>query len=79
MHLHRLDQAGLAYAEVSDEWIESKHYVNKVHMPLYHLYRTLDGENNYIRTGDLDKDDSGDSVIKKGDGRSGLTVGRTML
>lgn len=74
IHLHRFAQAGLALAEVSDEWIEEVHHLSKTHLPLYHLYRSLDGVNNHIRTGD--EVDNEDSTV--GDGRCRLNVGQSM-
>ena len=83
VHLHRFAQAGLSLAEVSDEWIEEVHHLSKTHLPLYHLYRSLDGINNDIRTGDnVDKkrDDiyNGVDSARAGDGRCRLNVGSSI-
>ena len=77
VHLHRLIAAGLAFAEVSDEWIEVKHHVNKLNMSLNNLYRSLGGENNKVRTG-AEVPDAEDGGSKGADGRRRLNVGRSM-
>jgi hypothetical protein len=80
LHIHKLVSVGLHFGAISDEWIEEKHYVNKIYLPLCRLFRSLSQENRKGAKGVAAAEDEQDGGrAKEGDNLRRANVGDALL